>query len=206
MVGRGAKPLGPEALARAIGHRRWRAVHARRSRPGVSDRRQPGRGEKEREPERVHRSSVPATRRAMKASSPSFSKMLTFRLGIATLVATLVSCSQHERRTRGGRSGDSTGGARPGRGHLSGLGFSFSSQVLDLRPALGFRDLIRTADSTPTSILSFTVALELPAAGSRLRVWPIRPAQLDEASRTRGGSERLTDYRPTPSCASESRT
>jgi hypothetical protein len=137
MVGRGAKPSGPKALARAIRHRRWRHLHARRSRPGVSDRRQPGRGEKKREPERVHPSSVPATRRAMKATSASFSKMLTSRLGTATLVATLATCSQHDRRTRGGRSGDSTGGARPGRGHLSGPGFSFSSQVPDLRPALG---------------------------------------------------------------------
>src|SRR5204863_2802945 len=32
-VAGGAKALGPEALARALRHRRWRAVHARRSRP-----------------------------------------------------------------------------------------------------------------------------------------------------------------------------
>jgi hypothetical protein len=50
----GAKALGPEALARAVSHRRWRAVHARRSRPDVSDPRKPGSAEKEREPERVH--------------------------------------------------------------------------------------------------------------------------------------------------------
>ena len=59
-----AKALGPEALARALRHRRWRAVHARRSRPDVSDPREPGSAEKEREPERLHRLIVPATRRA----------------------------------------------------------------------------------------------------------------------------------------------
>src|SRR5207248_1477476 len=65
---RGSKALGPEALARAMRHRRWRAVHARRSRPAVSDRREPGSAEKEREPKRVHRLIVPATRRATGAS------------------------------------------------------------------------------------------------------------------------------------------
>jgi hypothetical protein len=59
-----AKALGPEALARAIRPRRRRAVHARRSPPGVSDRREPGSAEKEREPKRVHQLIVPATERA----------------------------------------------------------------------------------------------------------------------------------------------
>jgi hypothetical protein len=80
-VAAAAKALGPETLARAIRHRRWRAVHTRRSRPGVSDRREPGSAEKEGEPERVHRWSVPATRRATKASGASFSKLLTCRCG-----------------------------------------------------------------------------------------------------------------------------
>jgi hypothetical protein len=68
----GAKALGPEALARAVRHRRWRAVHARRSRPDVSDPREPGSAEKEREPERVHRLIVPATRRATSVRRPVF--------------------------------------------------------------------------------------------------------------------------------------
>lgn len=68
----GVKALGPEALARAVRHRRWRAVHARRSRPDVSDPREPGSAEKEREPERVHRLIVPATRRATSVRRPVF--------------------------------------------------------------------------------------------------------------------------------------
>jgi hypothetical protein len=72
----GAKALGLEALARAVRHRRWRAVHARRSRPGVSDRREPGSAEKEREPKPVHRLIVPATRRATGASGVPFSDSL----------------------------------------------------------------------------------------------------------------------------------
>jgi len=73
---RGAKALGPEALARAMRHRRWRAVHARRSRPAVSDRREPGSAEKKREPKRVHRLIVPATRRVTGASGAPFSDSL----------------------------------------------------------------------------------------------------------------------------------
>jgi hypothetical protein len=80
-VAGGAKALRPETLSRAIRHRRWRAVHARSSRPGVSDRREPGSGKQERGPERVHRWSVPATRRATKASCAFFSKLLTCRCG-----------------------------------------------------------------------------------------------------------------------------
>jgi hypothetical protein len=72
----GAKALGPEALARAMRHRRWRAVHARRSRPAVSDRREPGSAEKKREPKRVHRLIVPATRRVTGASGAPFSDSL----------------------------------------------------------------------------------------------------------------------------------
>ena len=68
--------LGLEALAHAVRHRRRRAVHARRSRPGVSDRREPGSAEKEREPKRVHRLIVPATRRATGASGVLFSDSL----------------------------------------------------------------------------------------------------------------------------------
>src|SRR6266550_8450463 len=68
--------LGPEALARAMRHRRWRAVHARRSRPAVSDRREPGGAEKKREPKRVHRLIVPATRRVTGASGAPFSDSL----------------------------------------------------------------------------------------------------------------------------------
>jgi hypothetical protein len=66
------RPLGPEALARAIRERRWRAVHARCSRPGVSDRREPGSAEEKREPKGVHRLSVPATRELRQRSAPSF--------------------------------------------------------------------------------------------------------------------------------------
>ena len=73
---RGAKALGPEALARAMRHRRWRAVQARRSRPAVSDRREPGSAEKKREPKRVHRLIVPATRRVTGASGAPFSDSL----------------------------------------------------------------------------------------------------------------------------------
>ena len=73
---RGAKALGPEALARAIRHRRWRAVHARRSRPAVSDRREPGSAEKQREPKRVHPLIVPATRRVTGASGALLSDSL----------------------------------------------------------------------------------------------------------------------------------
>ena len=68
--------LGLEALAHSVRHRRRRAVHARRSRPGVSDRREPGSAEKEREPKRVHRLIVPATRRATGASGVLFSDSL----------------------------------------------------------------------------------------------------------------------------------
>lgn len=68
----GAKASGPEALARAVRHRRRRAVHARRSRPDVGNPRKPGSAEEEREPERVHRSIVPATRRATRVRRPVF--------------------------------------------------------------------------------------------------------------------------------------
>jgi hypothetical protein len=68
----GAKALGPEALARAVRHRRRRAIHTRRSRPDVSNPRKPGSAEEEREPERVHQSIVPATRRATGVRRPVF--------------------------------------------------------------------------------------------------------------------------------------
>jgi hypothetical protein len=45
--------------------------------------------------------------------------------------------------------------------------------------------------------VSLTLALELPAAGSGLRVWPIRPSQLDAAGRAKGRretDERLGEY------------
>jgi hypothetical protein len=71
-----ANTSGSEALSRAVRHRLWRAVHARRSRPGVTDRREPGRTEKEREPKRVHRRIVPATRRATGASGVPFADSL----------------------------------------------------------------------------------------------------------------------------------
>jgi hypothetical protein len=77
-----AKALGPEALARAIRHRRWRAIHARRSRPGVSDRREPGSAEQEREPKRVHRTSVPTTRRPTEASGAPSCRFLTNEPGL----------------------------------------------------------------------------------------------------------------------------
>jgi hypothetical protein len=84
-VSRGAATaLGPEALARAIRHRRWRAVHARGSRPGVSDRREPGSAKKEREPKRVHRPSVPTTCRPTEASGASSFRFLTFAHGPAS--------------------------------------------------------------------------------------------------------------------------
>jgi hypothetical protein len=67
-----ANALGRESLAHAVSHRGWRSVHARRSRPSVSDRREPGSAEKQREPERVHRAIVPARRRAMGASRVLF--------------------------------------------------------------------------------------------------------------------------------------
>ena len=63
---------GPETLARAMRHRRWRAVHARRSRPGVTDRREPGSAKKKREPKRVHRLIVPATWELRQRSAPPF--------------------------------------------------------------------------------------------------------------------------------------
>jgi hypothetical protein len=68
----GAKASGLEPFAGAVRHRRWRAVHARRSRPGVSDRREPGSAEKKGEPKRVHRLIVPATRRARSVQRPVF--------------------------------------------------------------------------------------------------------------------------------------
>ncbi len=67
-----ASELGPETLARAMRHRRRRAVHARRSRQGVSDRHEPGSAEEEREPKRVHRLIVPVTRRATGAIGTPF--------------------------------------------------------------------------------------------------------------------------------------
>jgi hypothetical protein len=75
-----AAALGPEAFASAIGHRRWRAVCARCSRPGVSDRREPRGAEKKREPKRVHRLSVPAAPRATGTlfQIPYFCARLTF--------------------------------------------------------------------------------------------------------------------------------
>jgi hypothetical protein len=81
---RGAKALGPEALARAMRHRRWRAVHARRSRPAVSDRPEPGSAEKKREPKRVHRLIVPATRRVTGASGAPFFRFLTYAPGLTS--------------------------------------------------------------------------------------------------------------------------
>jgi hypothetical protein len=59
---------------------------------------------------------------------------------------------------------------------------------------LQFRDLIGRAATPPKEILSFTVALELPHAGSGLRVWPIRPLQLVGTSKTRDGDEQLSQY------------
>jgi hypothetical protein len=67
-----AKTLGPETLARAMRHRRRWAVHAWRSRQGVSDRHEPGSAEEEREPKRVHRLIVPVTRRATGAIGAPF--------------------------------------------------------------------------------------------------------------------------------------
>jgi hypothetical protein len=59
---------------------------------------------------------------------------------------------------------------------------------------LQFRELIGGADIAAARVLSFTLALELPAAGSGLRVWPIRPAQLHGSSSARDGGERLGEY------------
>ena len=105
----GSRGLDPEAIARAIRHRGWRSVHAWRSRPDVSDRRQPRRGEEKREPERAHRSSVPAARRSTKAFSVFLSTMLTDGRETATLARTLREwCHLRKAACRASRSPAST--------------------------------------------------------------------------------------------------
>jgi len=59
---------------------------------------------------------------------------------------------------------------------------------------LQFRELVGDVRIDHARVLSFTLALELPEAGSGLRVWPIRPAQLHGCSRGRDSDERLIDY------------
>jgi hypothetical protein len=59
---------------------------------------------------------------------------------------------------------------------------------------LQFRELIGSAEVEADGVLSFTLPVELPEAGSGLRVWPIRPAQLHGSSRSRDGTERLIEY------------
>ena len=83
-VAGGASALGPEARARAIRHRRWRTLHARRSRPRVRDRREPRSGQKKCDPERVHRCECASYGRATKAFGTFVSRLLTCRPGLAT--------------------------------------------------------------------------------------------------------------------------
>lgn len=59
---------------------------------------------------------------------------------------------------------------------------------------LQFRELVGGANIGDARVVSFTLALELPEAGSGLRVWPVRPVQLHGSSSSRDGPESLTDY------------
>ncbi len=59
---------------------------------------------------------------------------------------------------------------------------------------LQFRELLSDVRLHPIQPISFTLALELPQAGSGLRVWPIRPRQLSGKGRSRDSGEALVEY------------
>jgi hypothetical protein len=59
---------------------------------------------------------------------------------------------------------------------------------------LQFRELLEQSRLEGVAPLSYTLALELPRAGSGLRVWPLRPRQLSAGSSNRSGDEPLPEY------------
>ncbi len=161
---------GPEALARTLRHRRRRAVQARCSRQGVSDPREPGSAEKEREPKRVHRLMMPTTRRASGATGAPFPHSL------------------HIARTHL-RSGSTTSQLNLTRGPASFDSRTVSAQILVSTPCPPWRCstvLLRIATWLPKRACG---ALAQPSVGRQ----PCRPRRAALASRTREWWPRFPD-------------